>query len=193
MLLTNGWDTPARRAAAEKFHFDWQQHDARHQPLFPEYERGRLTLDEYLSETVFFQQRDFTTDEFKQFMNACSRELPESRAVADHLARSQNYLMAALNNEGRELNEFRISAFDLPRTLSLFFSSCYVGLRKPDPAIYRLALDVSQRCGSQGIFIDDRPENVEGARQAGLNGIRFESASQLVAELAKFGVEVLSA
>ena len=160
--------------------------------MFPEFERGRITLDEYLAQTVFYQARDFSPEDFKQFIYSCSRELPESRAVADRLAQSRNYLMAALNNEGRELNEVRISTFSLRRTLSLFFSSCYVNLRKPDPAIYRLALNVSQRRGSESIFIDDRAENVEGARHAGLSAVRFENAAQLIRELAKLGVEVPS-
>jgi putative hydrolase of the HAD superfamily len=100
--------------------------------------------------------------------------------------------MAAINNEGRELNDFRIRKFDLRRTISLFFSSCYVGLRKPDTAIYRLALDVAQRTGAESIFIDDRPENTDGARTAGMNAIQFQNVGQLRSELQKFSVEIPS-
>ena len=192
MLLTNGWDTPTRHAAAAKFGLELDELDARHAKAFPIYERGQITLDDYLTQSVFYRPRPFTGDEFKDFMYSCSKELPDSRALADRLTASRTFLMAAINNEGRELNNFRIGKFDLRRTISLFFSSCYVGLRKPDVAIYRLALDVAQRTGDESIFIDDRPENADGARKAGMNAIQFENADQLRSDLQKFGVEIPS-
>ena len=192
MLLTNGWDTPTRHAAAAKFGLEVDELDARHAKAFPIYERGQISLDDYLTHSVFYRPRAFTQDEFKNFMYSCSRELPDSRAFADRLATSNRFLMAAINNEGRELNEFRIEKFDLRRTISLFFSSCYVSLRKPDTAIYRLALDVAQRTGDESIFIDDRSENTDGARKAGMNAVRFENTSQLRSDLQHFGIEIPS-
>jgi putative hydrolase of the HAD superfamily len=192
VLLTNGWDTPTRHAAAAKFGLQVDELDARHAKAFPIYERGEISLDDYLTQSVFYRPRPFTRDEFRNFIYSCSSELSESRAFADRLAGSKQFLMAAINNEGRELNEFRIKKFDLRRTLSLFFSSCYVGLRKPDTAIYRLALDVAQRTGAESIFIDDRPENADGARNAGMNAVRFENVSQLRRDLQNFGVEIPS-
>lgn len=192
VLLTNGWDTPTRHAAAVKFGLDVDELDARHAKAFPIYERGQISLDDYLTQSVFYQSRPFTRDEFKNFMYSCSSELPDSRALADRLSSSRKVLMAAINNEGRELNDFRIKKFDLRRTISLFFSSCYVGLRKPDTAIYRLALDVAQRTGAESIFVDDRAENTEGARAAGMNAIQFQNVDQFKSDLQKFGVEIPS-
>jgi putative hydrolase of the HAD superfamily len=192
VLLTNGWDTATRHAAAAKFGLEVGELDARHAKAFPIFERGEISLDDYLTQSVFYRPRPFTGDEFKNFIYSCSSELSESRALADHLAASDRFLMAAINNEGRELNEFRIKKFDLRRTISLFFSSCYVGLRKPDGAIYRLALDVTQRTGAETIFIDDRPENTDGARSAGMNAVRFENASQLRSDLQNFGIQIAS-
>jgi len=192
VLLTNGWDTPTRHAAAAKFGLEVDELDARHAKAFPVYERGQISLDDYLTQSVFYQSRPFTRDAFKNFMYSCSSELSDSRALADRLSSLKKVLMAAINNEGRELNDFRIQKFDLRRTLSLFFSSCYVGLRKPDTAIYRLALDVAQRTGGESIFIDDRRENTDGARKAGMNAIQFQSVNQLKSDLQKVGVEIPS-
>jgi len=192
VLLTNGWDTPARHAAAAKFGLEADEFEARHTQAFPIYERGQISLDDYLTQSVFYRSRGFTRDEFKDFMYSCSTELPESRAFADRVAATNLFLMAAVNNEGRELNEFRIQKFDLRRTISLFFSSCYLGLRKPDSAIYRLALDVAQRTGGESLFVDDRPENTDGARDAGMNAVRFENTSQLSRDLQHFGIEIPS-
>jgi FMN phosphatase YigB (HAD superfamily) len=59
------------------------------------------------------------------------------------------------------LNRYRIEHFDLGKDFSVFFSSCFLGLRKPDEAIYRVALSVTQRAPDQCLFIDDREVNLE--------------------------------
>ncbi|MFB0555877.1 MAG: HAD family hydrolase [Phycisphaerae bacterium] len=67
--------------------------------------------------------------------------------------------------------------------------SCAEGTRKPESKIYELTI---QRLGSQpgqSVFIDDKPEYINGAKEAGLNTILFEDISQLKSALAELGVE----
>ena len=64
--------------------------------------------------------------------------------------------MATINNESRELNHYRIQNFGLQEIFSLFVSSCFVGLRKPEGGIYRLALEITQNQPEECCFIDDR-------------------------------------
>jgi putative hydrolase of the HAD superfamily len=97
-------------------------------------------------------------------------------------------LLGALNNEARETNDFRFGRFELRRYLKVAFSSCYVGLRKPDPAIYRRALDVLGSVPERTLFIDDRQENVDGAAAARMKAIRFTGAEGLRSDLEKLGV-----
>ena len=59
---------------------------------------------------------------------------------------------------------------------------------KPDPAIYRLALQVTQRAPEECVFIDDRALNLECARQMGMRTIHYQNAPQLRAELRNQGV-----
>jgi putative hydrolase of the HAD superfamily len=62
--------------------------------------------------------------------------------------------------------------------------SSEVGMRKPNPAIYHLALEqLGGVPAAEAVFIDDSPGNVVGARNAGLQGIHFEDAAQAIAEL----------
>ena len=60
---------------------------------------------------------------------------------------AQGWLVATLNNESCELNEHRIKKFKLRELFSIFFTSCYLGVRKPDEKIYQLALGITQRVG----------------------------------------------
>jgi putative hydrolase of the HAD superfamily len=67
-------------------------------------------------------------------------------------------------------------------------SSCYLGLRKPDAAIYKRALDILGRPAKRILFIDDRAENVAGAASVGMMGTQFVGADALRRELVSLGV-----
>jgi putative hydrolase of the HAD superfamily len=54
--------------------------------------------------------------------------------------------------------------------------SCEVGLAKPEPAIFQLALDRLGVAADQAVFVDDRPENVESAELLGLRGLLIARA-----------------
>ncbi len=58
-----------------------------------------------------------------------------------------------------------------------------VGIMKPDPAIYQLALEGLSVKPQEAIFIDDFAHNIEGARQVGMQGVHFRSPAQAIAEI----------
>jgi putative hydrolase of the HAD superfamily len=188
VILSNGWDRAARAEAAKKFGLDWEDFQDRHELASPAFETGQITLDTYLQRTVFYRKRAFTREEFVAFIFAQSEEFPESRAILSALAQTRKYLLATINNEPRELNIRRIEQFNLRREFEAFFSSCFVHIRKPDEAIYRLALEVTQRRPEECLFIDDRALNLESARQMGMRTIHFENAAQLRRDLQANGV-----
>jgi putative hydrolase of the HAD superfamily len=97
-------------------------------------------------------------------------------------------MVGALNNEARETNEYRFREFGLREYFDVALSSCYLGLRKPDAAIYNRALDILGRPAERVLFIDDRAENVEGAVSVGIKGIVFKGAESLIVELKDLGV-----
>ena len=189
VLLTDGWGREARRAAAEKFRLDWDEFSDRHEKLAHAMETNRLSLEDYLDRAVFYQPREFSRKEFRDFIFAQSQAKPESLALLSELAATRKYLLATLNNEMLELNLFRVEHFGLRSFFSVFFSSCFLGLWKPDEAIYRLALNVTQRPAAECIFIDDRKVNLECPRKLGMNTIQFESAAQLRTALQEKGVD----
>jgi len=190
VVLTNGWDRESRREAAKAFQLDWDDFQDRHDLSFPAFDGGQITLNEYLDRTLFYRPRPFSREEFTAFMFAQSKEFPETRAILAALARHGKYLIAAINNEPLELNQYRIEAFHLRNDFLAFFSSCYLHSRKPEEAIYRIALEVTQRPPGECVFIDDRPLNLENPRRLGMNVIHHQNAPQLRADLKSLGIEV---
>jgi putative hydrolase of the HAD superfamily len=190
VLLTNGWDRDARRLACERFGLDWEDFQDRHEFVAPDFEIGKLTITEYLRRTVFYRERPFTEDEFVDFMKAQSEAMPESLALLADLAASGEYVLATLNNESRELNDHRIQTFGLRAYFSVFMSSCYLGMKKPEEDIYRVAVDITQHRPEQYVFIDDRQLNLECAERAGIQSVHFKNADQLRTSLRELGVAV---
>ncbi len=135
-------------------------------------------------------ERAFTPDDFKKFMFEQSQPFPESLEFLGKLAQTRAYLMASLNNESREINEYRIHTFHLRDYFQAFFSSCYLGVRKPEEQIYRLALEIAQREPEECILIDDRGLNLECAREIGMHTIQFKNVDQLRQDLAQQGIVV---
>jgi putative hydrolase of the HAD superfamily len=188
VLLSNAWDRTQREAALQRFDLDPIEFDDRHDMLVSSFERGKITLREYLDRTIFYRPRQFTLQDFEKFMFSLSQPNFQTLELAQALSKSGKYLMATINNESRELNQIRIQAFGLRNIFSLFVSSCFVGLRKPEDGIYRLALEVTQKPPEECCFVDDRPLNLDAATRLGMHTIRMESAEQLRREFEKLEV-----
>jgi putative hydrolase of the HAD superfamily len=190
VILTNGWDREARQRAVEKFQLDWTEFEDRHELVLNAFETGKLSLDDYVKRTVFYRPRPYKPEDFKQFMFSQSKAMPESLAFVVGLAKTKQVLMAALNNESLEINDYRIATFKLRTCFDIFLGSCYLGVRKPNAEIYRLALKITQRAPAECIMIDDRELNLECARELGINTILYQSLDPLKDELGRFGIVV---
>lgn len=188
VLLSNAWDRSQREAALEHFKLDEEEFADRHELVASSFERGQIGIDEYLDRTVFYRARPFSKEEFKDYMLALSQPNDGVLSLAKTIAGSGKYLMGTINNESRELNLYRIEKFGLRSIFSLFISSCFVGFRKPERDIYRLALETTQKRPEECCFIDDRALNLEVAKRLGMHTIKMESAGLLRVELQKLSV-----
>lgn len=190
VCLTNGWDTGARRSAAAHFSLDFKEMEERHQTLEDAFERGERSLDTYLDRVIFHRRRAFSRDAVVEFMLAQSQPHASVLGLIRRLASARSYRLATINNESRELNRHRIDTFRLHEIFGAFFSSCYVGVRKPEARIYEIALDVMQADPATSVFVDDREENVEGARTLGMRTLHVTDVRNLATQLLCAGIEV---
>ena len=195
VLGSNGWDREQRGEATTKFGLDAEDFQYRHEETIGAFESGQISLDEYLDVTVFWRKRDFSHDEFKGFMFALSTPWPDSLDVVRRLrqgvrGRATRVRLATLNNESRELNQHRIRLFGLCELFDVFFSSCWLGVRKPTREIYERVLGMTQVNPASSVFVDDREQNLAPARALGMHTIHFTSAQQLAHSLADLGFNV---
>jgi len=190
VLLTDGWDHNARRRAARTFGLERAELEERHHLSFEIYEEGRLTLEEYLALVVFHKRRAFTGAQFRRFMYTQSRSHPEMLALVSGLKKSHGLRVAAVSKEGRELNAHRIRAFELSGIVDAFVSSSFFHVRKPDPELFRIALDVVQRPVREVAYLENTPLFVEIAESLGIRSILHRGVQPTRAAFAALGLRI---
>jgi glucose-1-phosphatase len=101
------------------------------------------------------------------------------------LVRSVRAEVAILTNNGLLLRDYlpEICPALFPLFAGRVFCSAQFRLAKPDPEIYRRCIAALGFTPAQTLFIDDKHENAEGARSAGLKSHHFRHADGLRAEL----------
>ena len=174
VLLTNGWGREQRQIAIERFALDESETEDRHALMWDTYESDKLTLDDYLDFVIFTQARAFTREDFMAFMKDQSQPLDGAIVYFKELKKERGLKVVALSNESRELNAHRIEEYKLNELFDFYISSCYVGLRKPDPAMYKMALDTAQAESEQVVYIDDRHTYIEMARKLGIPSLHYQ-------------------
>ena len=190
VLLNNGWDHHARRRAARHFQIEWTAMEEQHRLNFEILEQDEITLAEYLDRVVFGQKRPFTPAKFKRYMFAQSQPCREMLALVRGLKAGGGLKTVVISNEGRELNAHRIRRFQLDDFVDVFISSSFVSLRKPDAAIFRLALDLAQVPLQKIIFIENTPLFVNVAAGLGIRGILHTDYRSTRSQLASLGLAV---
>ena len=188
VLLTNGWDHHARKRAAINFKLKFSDIEDRHHLIFEIYEKGKITLEEYLNLVVFYQKRSFTRAQFRRFMFAQSKPYSEMIEMVTQLKVRHGLKIVVVSNEARELNAYRIRTFKLNRFIDFFISSCFVHIRKPDKEIFRLALDIAQGEPQKVLYIENTPMFVEIAEGLGIRSILHTDYKSTCTKLASFGL-----
>lgn len=87
--------------------------------------------------------------------------------IACHIASNQNAYRASYMSQ--ELGYGKL--FDTE------FYSCHLGVAKPDPAYFRVIIETLTLGPGQMLFLDDKEDNVQAARAAGLRAAVFELAA----------------
>lgn len=189
VLLTNGWDHLERKRVAKHFKLNWAEMNERHRLVFETHEEGKLSFDEYLDWVVFHEKRPFTRNQFRDLMFAQSKPFLRMLEMVAQLKAQHGLKIVVISNESRGVNAYRIRTFKLDRLVDTFISSCFVGMRKPDVEIFRLALDLAQTAPAQAVFIDNTSMFVQIAEGLGMQGILHIDYETTRAKLTSLGLQ----
>jgi putative hydrolase of the HAD superfamily len=97
--------------------------------------------------------------------------------------RGEGYRMALLTNNVREWGPYWRSMAPIDDIFELVVDSAFVGMRKPDRAIYDLTVQRLGVAAHECLFVDDLERNCHAARDAGMRAVRYVSPDQAHADI----------
>jgi len=175
VLLTNGWDSTLRKKAADEFGVNFDLMESRHRQIFDDFERGHVTLDDYIK-FISFAKSNSLVEDFKKFIFSSVRPFLDVITLIQDYRKKGNLKIILLSNEGAEIAKDRFKQFpQISEFSDAYVVSGFVGYRKPDPRIYQLALSVAQEKGEEILYIDDRDSNLEPAKHFGIQTLSHRS------------------
>ncbi|MCC6543344.1 MAG: HAD family phosphatase [Nitrospirae bacterium] len=141
------------------------------------YERGEIRSDEFYSHIKESFYLDLSYDQFKQIWNDIFRE---NEGVADLIRLlKKDFRLCLLSNTNELHFEYIKKSFPIVYKFDMWVLSYEVGVMKPDPEIFRIALKKTGVEAGEAIFIDDIKGHVLGAQGLGINSVEFKSVAQI--------------
>jgi putative hydrolase of the HAD superfamily len=153
-------------------------------------EYGRMDLDH--AEKIFSDH--FNVDRSKlEWVSAFRKLAKKNNSVMSLIKRlSKTYEMGIITNISksryREAKWLALDNLIKAKAVDKIVVSAYVGMRKPHAKIYKYALRELHAKPKETIFIDNMRENVDGANEVGITGVKFDNYNQLVTDLRRLGV-----
>jgi HAD superfamily hydrolase (TIGR01549 family) len=96
------------------------------------------------------------------------------------------YKVGLLSNAWDDLRQTMHARWNIDGLFDELIISAEVGLVKPDPRIFHLAMERLSVQPEEAVFLDDIAENVEAARREGLNAIAFQDTQKAIDELNRY-------
>jgi putative hydrolase of the HAD superfamily len=150
------------------------------------YDKNLMTAEDYWNSMARRKNKTFTADEIRRLIEADNDSWTHfDDQMYEYVSslKSDGKRVAVLSNMPHELGETLKAT---GRGLSPFHHitlSYEVRSIKPEPEIYEHCLAGLGLPAKDVLFLDDRPENIEGARRVGIDGIRFTSRDEILPQL----------
>jgi putative hydrolase of the HAD superfamily len=153
------------------------------------YERGLVTTREFYEHLCNCGGLEMELSDFRRIWSSIfAKELLVSEDLLREL--KQRYPLILVSNTNEAHADHIRQNYSILDYFDEKIFSFEVGCMKPDRRIYECAIEASGKPAEALFFTDDRPENIEGARQLGIRAHQFRSESDLIAALQGAGVEV---
>ncbi len=161
-----------------------------HFDLIELFDTGQISAQEFYLKVINLTQANLT---FEAFQEAYCDVFSPNYSVIEILKKIKNrYRLILLSNTDCLRFSFIQQRFPEIMIFDSLVLSYQVGLMKPHPQIYRLALQAAQVEPPEALFIDDLEENIRTAETLGLATILYRPETDLVQALLSYGIDLSS-
>jgi epoxide hydrolase-like predicted phosphatase len=148
-------------------------------------QKGEISVEEHLE--YVRNKLGCSREDFKEVLDIYFAEDVLDFDLVDYVRNLHiRYNTALLSNSTSDLRERIAEKWHFEDAFDSMIISGEVGVSKPDPRIFRLALDKLGVNAHEAIFVDDVADNVEAAKAAGMNAIQFKTPAQVRREIEQF-------
>jgi epoxide hydrolase-like predicted phosphatase len=151
----------------------WREH-------WPKLKLGHITEDEFWQR---FQMTTGGTVDISEAKRLWRKYQHPIEMMPELVVKLQNYRLAAMTTISKEWLDYKLVTYHLDTVFEFVLGSGYLGIAKPDPAIYELLLEKLDLPAGEIVYIDDSSQALEPAAALGINTILFQDQSTLQKEL----------
>jgi putative hydrolase of the HAD superfamily len=148
------------------------------------FDKGEINPAEFYSKVVRIFKSDFDYNRFFKAYNDVFDLRKKELQILKKL--KENYRVILLTNTDVMRYGFIKKNFPEMLIFDAYVLSYEEGYMKPDPRIYKAALEKAEAQADECLFIDDKADNIDAAIALGINTIHFIERAELAAELRKF-------
>lgn len=158
-------------------------------PRWKDWQEGRMSPQDW---HLHVSRRLGSKLSFEQFVEVWNRALDPTPIHEDAFLEKlgKRYRLAVLSNTDPLHVAHLEKTFAFLRLFPVRIYSCSVGASKPNPVIYKEALQACKVKAQEAVYVDDVPAYAQAATQLGMNGIVFHSPKQLQSDLGNLGAAV---
>ncbi|MFX1394697.1 MAG: HAD family hydrolase [Promethearchaeota archaeon] len=174
-------ENPRTRIMLEFF----RQSDLYHQGKMSDEEFYQLACD--LLQVCMLNQSEF----YDAFNSIVSHPIPEAVNLLKKLKENGNYLLMALSNvNASHWNYILSKKWDFLDYFDEIILSHDVKITKPNPKIFKHAINKSKCKPQEIVFIDDGSINVRSAKELGIIGIHYKNIEELIKEFKRLNIKL---
>ena len=158
-------------------------------PLWKDWQEGRISPRDW---HLHLSKRLSSKLSFDQFVEVWNRALDPAPIHEDGFLKrlGKRYRMAVLSNTDPLHVAHMETTYEFLRFFPVRIFSCRVGASKPDPIIYKAALEACKVRAQEAVYVDDIPAYAQAAERLGMRGIVFETPERLRDSFGRFSIEV---
>ncbi|MGW8249737.1 MAG: HAD family hydrolase [Anaerolineales bacterium] len=183
-VLVRTEDQQPRRALAERLDISRQQmyYLIFDSPSAQQASQGTITVAEHWE--AVRQAMGLSDEEFQRVpQEFWAGDRLDNELIAYIRSLHPRYRTALLSNAWDDLRSYLEERWQIADAFDEIIISAEVGITKPDPRIYRLALERLDIMPQEAVFVDDFEENIHAAQALGLHAIHFRDRQQALSEL----------
>lgn len=158
-------------------------------PLWKDWQEGRISPRDW---HLHVSKRLGNTLNFEQFVEVWNRALEPQPIHKDEFLEklARRYRLAVLSNTDPLHVAHMETTYGFLRLFPARIYSCRVGASKPDPIIYKEALEACKVRAQEAVYVDDIPSYAQAAGRLGMRGIVFETPERLLDSFGGLGIDI---